>query len=180
MILCFRKRFCCHAAGGGVCKFAVHTVRNGCSTCSGLLTTGRWWSASLNISDRVGSSRPQYPSCWHRLTSESSFAMWPAEHMLCHARPAYVIFAKRVARKTSCSDSSGMLWTRSCSAYSKLLRDASKLLTWSAADEISLTVTPRMRILLTCSMSRHGAGRLANFPRLPRAQITIRLSAVQR
>jgi len=34
-------------------------------------------------------------------------------------------------------------------------------------------VTPRMRILLTCSMSRHGAGGLANFPRLPRALITI-------
>ena len=97
MILCFRKRFCCHAAGGGVCKFAVHTVRNGCSTCSGLLTTGRWWSASLNISDRVGSSRPQYPSCWHRLTSESSFAMSPAEHMPCHAGPAYVLILSDIS-----------------------------------------------------------------------------------
>ena len=34
-------------------------------------------------------------------------------------------------------------------------------------------MTPRMRILLTCSMSGHGTSGLANFPRLPRALITI-------
>ena len=97
-----------------------------------------------------------------------------AEHMPCHVGPAYVIFAKRVARKTSCSDTSGMPWTRRTrSAYSRLLLDASRLLTWSAADNWSLTVTPRMQMLLTRSMPGHGAGRLADFPRLPRPLMTI-------
>ena len=124
----FQIRFCCHAAGGGNCKFAVAQLGTAAVHVFyvGLLTTrlSRWSSASLNISDRVGSSRPQYPSRRHRLTSDSSFAMSPAEHMPCHAGPAYmyVIFAKRVAWKTSCSDSSGMPWTRRTrSAYSKLL-----------------------------------------------------------
>ena len=63
-----------------------------------------------------------------------------------------------------------LLLTRS--AYS-LLHDASRLLTWSAADICSLTVTPRMQMLLTRSMPGHGAGRLADFPRLPRPVMTI-------
>jgi len=136
------------------------SVRNWWSTCSELITTplNIRSSASLYSSDRVGSSRPQYSSRRHRLTSDSSFAWSPAEHMPCHAGPAYVIFAKRVARKTSCSDASGMPWTRS--AYSRLLHDASRLLTWSAADNWSLTVTPRMQMLLTRSMPGHAAGRL--------------------
>jgi len=129
----FLVEFCCHAAGGVDCRFALVQLGTGEVHVPGW--SRPYWtyirsSASLYSSNSVGSSRPQYPSRWHRLTSDSSFAWSPAEHIPCNAGPAYVIFAKTVARKTSCSDTSGMPWTRMArSAYSRLLLDASRLTT---------------------------------------------------
>jgi len=84
------------------------SVRNWWSrpTCSGLITTplNMRSSASLYSSDRVGSSRPQYPSCRHRLTSDSSFMWSPAEHMPCHAGPAYL----------NCCDLKDNIWLFIC------------------------------------------------------------------
>jgi len=45
----------------------------------------------------------------------------------------------------------------------------STLVTWSAADNWSLTMTPRTLRLLTRSMFIDGGGRSAELPRLPRA-----------
>jgi len=65
-----------------------------------------------------------------------------------------------VARNTSCSDAAGVPCARSTRmANSKLELDDSREVTWSAAVSLSLTTTPRIRRLVTRSMSGRGGGR---------------------
>ena len=65
-----------------------------------------------------------------------------------------------MARNTSCSDAAGVPRARSTRmANSKLELDDSREVTWSAAVSLSLTTTPRIRRLVTRSMSGRGGGR---------------------
>jgi len=59
----------------------------------------------------------------------------------------------------SCSDVVGVPCERSTSiAYSKLMHDDSSMVTWSAAVNLSFTMTPRTCRLVTRSMSGRGGG----------------------
>jgi len=102
--------------------------------------------------------------------NESNLARSAAEHAPDHDGAQYVNFAMTVAWKTFCSDASEIPWQRRIlRAYKRLLHDASTLVTWSAADNWSLTMTPRTLRLLTRSMFIDGWGRSAELPLLPRA-----------
>ena len=102
--------------------------------------------------------------------NESNLARSAAEHASDHAGAQYVNFVMTVAWKTFCSDASGILWQRRIlRAHKILLHDARTLVTWSAADNWSLTMTPRTLRLLTRSMFIYGGSRSAELPRLSRA-----------
>ena len=111
-------------------------------------------SASLKMSDMVGTVLSQKPRRLQRFRNESSFAQRPD-----HAGRQYVILARMVARNTSWSDSVEMPWPRrTLITYSKLLHDVSKLFRWSVALSRSLSVMPGTLAQPTRSMFGHGGG----------------------
>ena len=112
------------------------------------------------------------PWTWPRLQchkTASSRASYFADHVPDHAGAQYTVFTITVTQNIL--ERTG--WQSVVSAYSKLEHDVNVVLTWSAADKLSLSIMPSAIIRCTQQMFMHIDGNDADLACAPRPANTI-------